>query len=139
VEINRASLAVLKHERNLQNDGIYTEHTFLTTLHLYASFDILTYSVAPFKIFVRHPIKRLIYSVGTPPMATELSVQLTHTHAKLWICYNTRPNTPPDVYVGSANATDMTLLDLLIKANYRQSKVLVEYFDLLWKSNYKKP
>jgi hypothetical protein len=136
-EINRVTLALRRHERELQTECIFTEATFASALYLYACFDVLTYSISSSALFKNRPIRRLIYGVGSPPVSTEASIQLSHTHAKLWICYNTKPGCPPDVYIGSANATDMTLLELIIKVNSPQARMLVEYFNLLWKANYK--
>jgi hypothetical protein len=47
------------------------------------------------------------------------------------------PHHVPDVYLGSANATDMTLLELVVKTNAVQARELTKYFDLLWEDNYK--
>lgn len=121
----------------MQIECIFTEDRFAQALYNYSHFDVITYSVMGFDIFLRRPIKRLIYGVGTPPITTLCHVQVTHCHAKLWLCYNTKPNCPPDVYVGSANATDMTILDLMIKVNSRQAATLIGYFNLLWNINYK--
>jgi hypothetical protein len=75
--------------------------------------------------------------VGTPPIGTEAAVQLSHTHAKIWICYHKILHHTPDVYLGSANATDMTILDLMIKVNAPQARELITYFDELWHANTK--
>lgn len=135
--IKRETLQIQKHERDLQLECILTEQSFLTTLYNYKSFDVITYSVMPFRLFTTRPIRRLIYGVGTPPSGTHAAIQLTHTHAKLWLCYASERDKTPDVYVGSANATDMTILDLTIKVNPCQAKTLIGYFNLLWDINYK--
>lgn len=135
--IKRETRQIQKHEHEMQEEFIFTEQTFLNVLCNYRAFDILTYSVMPFKLFNTCPIRRLVYGVGTPPRGCAKALQLTHTHAKLWICYRNDTDKSPDVYVGSANATDMTILDLTIKVNSRQAKTLIEYFNLLWDINYK--
>lgn len=122
----------------MQTECIFTEQTFLRELHSYHSFDILTYTVMSFRLFKFHPIRRLIYGVGNPPVDTKRSIQLSHTHAKLWLCYRTEKDLTPDVFVGSANATDMTILDLMIKVNSRQANTLIGYFNLLWNINTEK-
>jgi hypothetical protein len=132
------SLAIKQMEHDMQTEFLFTEQTFLERLHYYHSFDILTYSVMSFRVFRLHPIRRLIYGVGNPPLATKASVQLSHTHAKLWICYRDEKDNTPDVFVGSANATDMTILDLMVKVNSRQAKTLIGYFNLLWNINNEK-
>jgi hypothetical protein len=131
-------LKIRKMEDEMQTEFIFTEQNFLRELYRYHSFDILTYTIMSFHLFRLHPIRRLIYGVGKPPLATKNSVQLSHTHAKLWICYRTEKDLVPDVFVGSANATDMTILDLMIKVNSRQAKTLIGYFNLLWNINTEK-
>ena len=126
-------------ENEMQTEFIFTEQYFLAELYRYHSFDIITYTIMSFHLFRIHPIRRLIYGVGKPPLATKSSVRLSHTHAELWLCYRSEKDLTPDVYVGSANATDMTIFDLMIKVNSRQAKTLVGYFNLLWKLNTEKP
>lgn len=132
------SIHVRKMEDAMQTECIFTEQNFLRELYRYHSFDICTYTIMSFHLFRLHPIRRLIYGVGKPPLATKQSVVLSHTHAKLWLCYRSEKDLTPDVYVGSANATDMTILDLMIKVNSRQAKTLIGYFNLLWKINTEK-
>lgn len=132
-------LSVVNMEHSMQTEFIFTENNFLKELQNYKAFDILTYTISPFALFRSHPIRRLIYGAGKPPLSTKASIQCTHTHAKLWICYKNDQDITPDVFVGSANATDMTILDIVIKVNSRQAKTLIGYFNLLWIINTKKP
>ncbi len=135
-EIRRhESTAIRKLEAGFKNSLLFTEQGFIQELSQYHSFDILTYSISPFSLFFSRPIRRLIYGVGIPPRFTSNHIKRTHTHAKLWICYKYPADKEPGVYLGSANATDMTILDLMIKVNKDQSKLLTEYFDLLWDVN----
>jgi hypothetical protein len=136
-EINRKGRILRLQEDKLHGEFVFTEKTFLSALQHYASFDILTFTIASIPLFSSRHIKRLIYGVGNPPTNTKASIQLTHTHAKIWICYHRMPHHVPDVYLGSANATDMTLLELVVKTNAVQARELTKYFDLLWEDNYK--
>jgi len=135
--LRHESPRVRKMEAEMQEEFIFTEDRFLSKLRTYHSFDVATYTIMSFALFRKSPIRRLIYGVGIPPLGTALSVHVSHTHAKLWLCYKSPTDNSPDVYVGSANATDMTILDLMIKVNSRQAKTLIGYFNLLWELNYK--
>ncbi len=90
--------------------------------------DCLTYSIS----FDVCKLRRVIYVVGRPPRAAK-SIQVSGTHAKLWLCYDKADNC--QAYVGSANATAMTLFELVYKATTEQTRDLVDYFESLWKLN----
>jgi len=137
--LRHESSKVREMERSMQEECIFTENNFLVQLHKYHSFDIITYTIMPFGLFRLRPIRRLIYGVGNPPMGTKSSIQVSHSHAKLWLCYKYENDPTPDVFMGSANATDMTILDLMVRVNSRQAKTLIGYFNLLWNINHKAP
>lgn len=137
--LRHESSKVREMERSMQEECIFTENNFLVQLHKYHSFDILTYTIMSFGLFRLRPIRRLIYGVGNPPLGTKSAVQVSHSHAKLWLCYKYENDPTPDVFMGSANATDMTILDLMVRVNSRQAKTLIGYFNLLWNINYKAP
>jgi hypothetical protein len=104
-----------------------SEFHFIRELAHYDFVDCLTYSVSP---EIPH-LRRVIYVVGRPPRRCE-TIQVSGTHAKLWIGHT---DGKKQAYVGSANATAMTLFELVYKATPEQTRDLVDYFEDLWKLN----
>jgi hypothetical protein len=108
-------------------DPFLDEHDFLSELYGFDSLDVLTYSVSRISL----PITRCIYVEGVPPQRAK-SLRVSGTHAKLWIGYT---DTTPVAYVGSANATSMTLNEIMYRATPKMSVLLADYFNDLWIAN----
>lgn len=126
----------LNHERYIADDGnLFTEQSFHEQLDSYDHFDILTYSITPMYIFTARPIHRLLYHVGNVPKTTKRAIQVSGTHAKLWICYRSPNDKFPDIFIGSANATEMTLHEILIRATGKQANPLFDHFNRIWQLN----
>lgn len=105
---------------------------FSQRIDSYIYVDVLTYSISPYFTNIR----RAIYCEGNPPRKTE-SIHVCGNHSKLWICYITKKLF--DVYIGSANATAMTLQEIMYKVSATQAHALRSYFDELWTINLPKP
>lgn len=112
-----------------------TEVMFAHALRNYDHFDILTYTISPMHIFAMREIKRLIYCVGKPPRKVSKSIRVSGTHAKIWICYKRKDDKTPDVFIGSANATEMTLHEIMIRLTGDKALVLTKHFNYLWENN----
>ena len=129
-------LPTIKHTltdaEKLCSYGIFTHQSFAYVLRNYDSFDILPYSISRMHLFDHAPIARLIFAVGTPPRQTKEKIQLAGTHAKLWLCYR---RGAVDAYIGSSNATEMTLLELVVKLDIPQTLAAKRYFEQLWTLN----
>ena len=114
-------------------NGFYDSTNFIHAICRYDHLDVVTYSVSPHVTNLR----RVIYVEGIPPRAA-LSCRVTATHMKLWLAYP-KHSAIPDVFIGSANATAMTLHELMYKVSPSQAKALQEYFTELWANNHKAP
>lgn len=137
VRLPQTITLITKREReSLAEHGIFDEHTFRKVLGNYTSFDIITYSVSRAVPIASSRIDRLIYVVGNVPYHAKRTLRVDGTHVKLWLCH-TKKDT--HAYVGSCNATDLTLHDLLIRADAKQTKLLISYFNSLWDLNQPKP
>jgi hypothetical protein len=133
VKLPRTITHISKREREkLAEHGIFDEYTFCHILGSYTAFDIFTYSVSRSMPIAGSRINRLIYSVGQPPIHVKQTLRLEGTHVKLWICSNSKDT---HAYVGSCNATDLTIHDLLIRADPKQTKLLIAYFNSIWDLN----
>jgi hypothetical protein len=119
----------------LVEQRIFNSLCFNKQLHLYHHFDILTYTINSCSYFISHPIHRLLYSEGRVPRNTLKSIRLAGTHAKLWICYHKDNDIAPDVFIGSANATEMTLHELMIHVTPQQASILIQHFNSIWKAH----
>jgi len=128
------TITLTSSTRHLLDNLIIPSREFYEILTKYKYFDILTYSISPMALFWDRPIKRLIYAVGIPPRNTAKRVQLSGTHAKLWLCYS---KSTVDAYIGSANATEMTIHDLTVKLTPTQTLSAKRHFDDLWNLNHK--
>lgn len=131
-EIFRNVQTEIKH---FNGSGIFTDEMFARTLGIYSHFDILTYSITPMAIFHTRPIHRLIYHTGQVPRNTKKSIRLSGTHAKLWICHQDSARKAVHVYLGSANATSMTLHELIVRLTDSQALIARKHFDKLWENN----
>lgn len=108
-------------------DPFLDEGDFADELLGFDSIDVLTYSISRITL----PIARCLYVEGTPPHRAK-SLRVSGTHAKLWIGYT---DTTPTAYVGSANATSMTLNEIMYRATPKMSVILADYFNDLWTAN----
>lgn len=111
----------------------YDGYDFADSLFYADSIDVLTYSISP----IRWKINRAIYCEGTPPSSCLQSIRVSGTHAKLWLV--TSPDHTTTAYVGSANATAMTLNEIVYRCTPTESFKLRTYFNTLWDLNQPKP
>ena len=114
--------------------GFHTAYDFTKRLHAFAHCDVITYSVS--RAFCDCKINRLLYVVGEPPSHAS-AIKVEGTHMKLWICYKSK-SSAPTAFIGSANATDMTLHELMYEATPTQSTELAAYFQHIWDLNQSK-
>jgi hypothetical protein len=108
-----------------------SETEFMTRITKFTHIDVLTYSVSPHITNLR----RVIYCEGLPPRTAE-SIRVSGTHIKLWLCYKHKcPTTLPEVFIGSANATLMTLKEIMHKTHPESWKHFQTYYEKLWSLN----
>lgn len=124
----------IRSEQTLfNNTSIYTEYRFLIRLREFHSCDVLTYTYS--SQITRYIVpSRVIFSVGPTPLRCT-SCRVTSTHAKLFICYTSPRCIEPVAFIGSANATDMTLHELMVQLTPAQSSLALQHFNKLWELN----
>lgn len=134
INLNKVSLPK-EITRNWRKEGklfdalnIFTEATFSYELNKYTTLDVLTYTISPLPL----PISRLLYAVGTPSFRVKQSRRISGSHAKIWICYKDVDQKTFDVFLGSANATSMTLHELMVKLLPAQACAVLTHFNRLW-------
>jgi hypothetical protein len=132
VELNRSTS---KEFKLFDGTGIFNDLMFHHALSNYHHFDILTYTISPMHVFGVREIHRLMFCVGKPPRKTKRHIRISCSHAKLWICYRTATDTDPHVYLGSANATEMTLHELMVRVTGDGTRSLIKHFNYLWENN----
>lgn len=134
LKLSKIKLAPMLRISRKPPDCFFGSDGFARRLKAFAHCDVITYSVS--RAFCDCKINRLLYVVGEPPSHAS-AIKVEGTHMKLWICYKSK-SSAPTAFIGSANATDMTLHELMYEATPTQSAELATYFQHIWDLNQSK-